>query len=164
MKKLFSVLMAVVVLAAAGTTLAFAENNGTKFSYEHLADPAYTITIPAEVTLTKEGVDVTIEATHVANLNNRTISVTAAGTDYYRNQFVLEAANVSPRSSIRYQITTANGEVLATTGEKDQYVGVELVSFTDNGSESYNAMPIITDYAVAGAVYTGTFIYGITLN
>ena len=67
------------------------------------ADPSYTVTIPASVSMGNEGTTVDVTAENVENIpEGRKISVTIAGTSAYRNQMVLEG-DTSPNTSIRYQ-------------------------------------------------------------
>ena len=65
------------------------------------ADPSYTVTIPASVSMGNEGTTVDVTAENVENIpEGRKISVTIAGTSAYRNQMVLEG-DTSPNTSIR---------------------------------------------------------------
>lgn len=96
MKKFISIAAALAMLAATAVSVSAAEitptseeNASTSFSYEYKYDPSYTVTIPSEVTLTTEGTPVEIKAENVANLGGKKVSVTIAGTRYFRNQMVL---------------------------------------------------------------------------
>ena len=79
-----------ISVSAAEVTPQTEENASTSFSYEYKFDPSYTVTIPSQVTLTTEGTPVEIKAENVANLDGKKVSVTIAGTDYFRNQMVLQ--------------------------------------------------------------------------
>ena len=91
------------------------------------------------------------------------VSVTIAGTDYYRNQMVLEA-NTTPRTSLRYQIISESGEVLETTGQANQTVGKEVVSFTEDGTKQYQIRPVIAGRFEYGVAYTGSITFGIAIT
>ena len=90
MKRTIAFMMA-LALCVGTTATAFAEDTATEFSFTLRNDPTYTVTIPAQVTIEKDGTDVEVVAEDVENLaENEKISVTIAGTDYFRNQMVLD--------------------------------------------------------------------------
>lgn len=165
-KKLAALALAVTSLAAFSLNANAAEAS-TQFTFELKNDPTYTVTIPAEVTLTKTGTEVSITAENVANLeDNQKISVTIAGTDAYRNQMVLSGKTDSgSNASVRYQFVKKDGTVIETTGEKDQVNGVEIASFTDNGTETLTVLPILNGSSSIkyDVIYTGSMTYGIEL-
>ena len=142
---------------------------GTEWTFELKNDPTYTITIPAAVTLTREGTQVNVVAENVANLDGQRISVTIAGTDAYRNQMMLEGVNGKGiRQSLRYCITTASGERIETFGNGKDILGKELASFTADGTVSFTVAPVITalednSSSYKGVTYTGSMTYGIAL-
>lgn len=151
--------------SAASVDQASTEAVTTKFTYEHKNEPTYTVTIPSSVVIAKDGTQMEIVAEDVANLDNQKVSVTIAGTDQYRNQMVLQGNTTSgPRTSIRYQLVKNDGTVIETTGGKDEVVGVELASFTEDGTASLIVMPVLNDPDLtAGVTYTGSMTYGIEL-
>ena len=172
MKKTLAMLLA----AAAMTTVAVqpaaaasAEAPGTQWTFELKNDPTYTITIPAAVTMTREGTKVDVIAENVANLDGQRISVTIAGTDAYRNQMVMSGVNAKGmRKSLRYSITTASGERIETFGEGKDILGKELASFTEDGTVSFTVAPVISaleegSSSYKGVTYTGSMTYGIEL-
>ena len=139
------------------------ETLGTEFSFTYKNDPTYTITIPSSVEISKEGTQVDIVAENVANLDGQKISVTLASTNYYRNQLVLSGKAANGQSKvIRYQLETADGTVLETTGN-DTVSGSELASFTADGTVSYTVKPVIASVTAKGVTYTGSMTYGIQL-
>ena len=114
MKRTIAFMMA-LALCVGTTATAFAEDTATEFSFTLRNDPTYTVTIPAQVTIEKDGTDVEVVAEDVENLaENEKISVTIAGTDYFRNQMVL--TDKDTRAVMRYQIVTPDGRTLETTG------------------------------------------------
>ena len=146
MKRTAAFLLAVAICVGT-TATAFAteetvkDSASTEFQFTLRNDPSYTITIPAHVTMEQEGTDVEVLAEDVQDLGeDQKISVTIAGTDYYRNQMVLE--DPETRGTMRYQIVTPDGRTLETTGEKDQMNGQEIVSFTGDGKETYTVKPV----------------------
>ena len=135
------------------------------------ADPTYTVTIPATVNMGNDGTTVDVTASDVENLaDGQKISVTIAGTNYYRNQLVLEAdrdlVDVNHARTLRYQIISEDGEVIETTGQ-DTATGSEVVSFTGNETKQYQIKPVIVDAnkdrLVTGVPYTGSITFGIEL-
>ena len=171
-KKVLSIAFATALCATAALTPAYAstgnqgsdESLSTEFTFEMKNDPTYTITIPEAVTIEENGTQVDIKAENVADLDGKKISVTLAGTDYFRNQMVLEGEVESgPRTSMRYQFVLADNTVLETTGQ-DTATGTELVSFTEDGTASYTVRPVITPSQVQkGVTYKGSVTYGIEL-
>lgn len=174
MKKLTALLLSAVTVISVGamgvSAAAFDQDStdsiGTEFTFEYKNDPTYTVTIPSAVVMTKDGVQMDIVAEDVANLDNQKVSVTIAGTDKYRNQMVLEGKTEDGKAaSIRYQFEKADGTIIETTGGKDQVNGVELASFTEDGTSSLTVRPVIS-YSSSikkGVTYTGNMTYGIEL-
>ena len=174
MKKALSTLLVMTMLAS-GSALSVcaatadqdsSEALSTAFTFEYKNDPTYTVTIPSAVTLTKDGAPMEIQAENVANLDNQRISVTIAGTDKFRNQMLLEGKSDEGRNaSIRYQFVLSDGSIVETTGGKDQVNGVELASFTQDGTETLTVRPVFSysSSELKGVTYTGSITYGIAL-
>ena len=103
--------------SAASADASSTDSLGTAFSYTYQNDPTYTVTIPSAIEMDANGTQVSIAAENVANLDGKKISVTIAGTQYFRNQMVLEGIDgKGMKKTLRYQIETAAGEVIETTG------------------------------------------------
>ena len=164
----------IAILLSACTCLAFpaasmaAETDtesSQSISVTLTAEPEYTITIPESVSMGNDGTTVNVTASDVKNLpEGKKISVTIAGTSAYRNQMVLEA-DISPRTSIRYQIINEAGDTIqtnASTGETA--VGKEVVSFTEDGSKQYQIIPVIAGSYKYDVAYTGSITFGIALQ
>lgn len=150
-------------VSAASVDQTSTESLGTEFTFEYKNEPTYTVTIPSSVVMTKDGAQMDIVAENVANLDNQKVSVTISGTDQYRNQMVLQGQTESgPRTSMRYQLVKADGTVIETTGAKDEVVGVELASFTEDGTATLTVLPVIVNLK-KGVTYTGSMTYGIEL-
>lgn len=162
--RMFIAVLAAAVCMAAPLSSKAAENQSQEICVTLTAEPSYTVTIPASVAMGNEGAYVDVSASDVKNLpEGKRISVTIAGTDYYRNQMVLEAAT-SPRTSIRYQIISESGETIETTGAKDQANGKEVVAFTENGTKQYQILPVIEGRFEYGVPYTGSITFGIEVT
>lgn len=152
-------------VCAASVNQDVTDNIGTEITFEYKNDPTYTVTIPSELKLANNGVPMQIVAEDVANLDNQKVSVTIAGTDKYRNQMVLEGQReTAPKNaSLRYQIIKEDDTVIETTGGIDQVNGVELASFTENGTATLNVRPVLVASTAKGVTYTGSITYGIEL-
>lgn len=163
-KRVLGIILGAMVTMAMSVTAFANENQSQELSVTLTAEPSYTVTIPASINMGNEGATVDVEATDIENLpeGNR-VSVTIAGTDYYRNQMVLEA-NTTPRTSLRYQIISESGEVLETTGQANQTVGKEVVSFTEDGTKQYQIRPVISGRFEYGVAYTGSITFGIAIT
>lgn len=170
-KALATFLAAVSCIAAPVTALAAEGSSTQEISAVLSMEPTYTVTIPATVNMGNDGTSVDVTASEVENLqDSQKISVTIAGTSYYRNQLVLEAdkdlVDVNHARTLRYQIINEAGETIETTGQ-DTAVGSEVVSFTGNETKQYQIKPVIVDEnrdrLVAGVPYTGSITFGITL-
>lgn len=166
-KRMLAILTAGAVCMAMPLT-AFAEETTQELTATLTADPAYTVTIPGTVSMGNDGAVVDVTAEDVENLpEGQKISVTIAGTQAYRNQMVLECnAADSPtgmNTSIRYQIIPESGEVIETTGDKDQANGKEVAAFTGSETKQYTIMPVIAGRYKYNVAYTGNITFGIGL-
>ena len=169
-KSIITLAIAATLSASVFTLPALAADNtqaSTQFTYTKQNDPTYTVSIPSSLSLTDEGTPLTITASDVAYLNGKKVSVTIAGTNYYRNQLVLSAKTSKPSytDTIRYQLIGPSNNVIETTGQ-DTATGTELASFTDNGTVTYTAKQVIGSKGqnlVPRVNYTGTMTYGIGL-
>lgn len=173
MKKFISIAAALAMLAATAVSVSAAEitptseeNASTSFSYEYKYDPSYTVTIPSEVTLTTEGTPVEIKAENVANLGGKKVSVTIAGTSYFRNQMVLTGeVESAAKPTLRYQFIMPDENIVETTGAKDEVNGVELASFTEDGSTTFTVKPVLNNPSTPkGVKYSGTMTYAVSLT
>lgn len=149
----------------ASTQFTYTKQNDPTYTKQN--DPTYTVSIPSSLSLTDEGTPLTITASDVAYLNGKKVSVTIAGTNYYRNQLVLSAKTSKPTytDTIRYQLIGPSNNVIETTGQNTA-TGTELASFTDNGTVTYTAKPVIGSKGQnlePGVNYTGTMTFGIGL-
>ncbi|WP_050696975.1 hypothetical protein [Anaeromassilibacillus senegalensis] len=159
MKKAIAALMALALCTGASATAFAAEEFSTELTFTLRNEPTYTVTIPTKVAMEKEGTEVEVVAEDVKDLNEgERISVTIAGTDYYRNQMVM--VDPETRGTMRYQIITPDDRVLETTGDKDQMNGQEIVSFTESGSATYTIKPVVA-FNVKPGNYSGVITYGI---
>lgn len=173
MKKLISILAALAMCATAAVSASAAtvdqtanEGAETNFTFEYKYDPTYTVTIPSEIELTAEGTPVEIKAENVNYLDGKKVSVTIAGTNYFRNQMVLQGkTETGSQASLRYQFIMPDESVVETTGGKDQVNGIEVASFTDDGTSSFTVKPVLSGSSSIkkGVTYTGTMAYAIAL-
>lgn len=172
-KRIASALLASALVAALAVPSMAAEitqdggDTATQFTFAYKNDPTYTVTIPESVEIKKEGTDVSISAENVENLDGQKISVTIAGTSAYRNQMVLEGKSADGRNaSMRYQFQLADGTIIETTGGKDQVNGVELASFTEDGTVSFKVLPVLaaSSSLIQGVTYTGNMTYAVSLE
>ncbi len=173
MKKLITIICGVALCAATVVSASAATVNQTSkgsaetsFSFEYKYDPEYTVTIPSEVELTTEGTNVEIKAENVAHLDNKKISVTIAGTNAYRNQMLLEGKTEDGKqAALRYQFIMPDERVIETTGGKNQVNGVEVASFTEDGTVSFAVKPVLNGSSSIkkGVTYTGTITYSVAL-
>ncbi len=170
MKKLIATVVATAMclgfsmpLAAGTINQDSADTLGTDFTCTVENNPTYTVTIPSAVTISQNGTVVDITAENVANLGDQEISVTIGGTDYFRNQLVLEGeASNGQKKVLRYQIIKSDGTTIETTGT-DTATGTELAAFTEDGTVNYTVKPVIAASTSKGVTYTGSMTYGISL-
>ncbi len=169
-KKIFCLTTALCCLAAPCTAFAAEAptETSTEFSYEKANEPSFTVSIPAALTLSDEGTPLDITASDVFCPGDQKISVTIAGTNYYRNQMVMvgETSKPSYSKALRYQLISPDGTVIETTGS-DTVSGMEIASFTDNGTVTYTVKPVIDAKGVnlePGVSYKGTMTFGIGLT
>ena len=77
-KKLSSLAITAVLSAATFAMPVLAAENtttSTEFSYVKKNEPTYTVSIPSALALSEDGADLNIEATDVADLDGKTVSV-----------------------------------------------------------------------------------------
>ena len=76
---------------------------------------------------------------------------------------VLEA-DTTPKTSLRYQIISQNGEVIETNASTGAVgVGSEVVSFTEDGTKQYQIKPVLAGRYEYGVAYTGSITCGIEI-
>ena len=160
-------MMAAVCAAVPGTALAAEQETSQEqqISVTLTAEPEYTVTIPSSVSMGNEGTYVDVTASDIRNLpEGKKISVTIAGTDNYKDQMIVEA-DTSPRTTLRYQIISDDGELIetnASTGASG--VGKEVLSFTENATKQYQIKPVIGGRYEYGVAYTGSITFGIEVT
>ena len=74
-------------------------------------------------------------------------------------------ADTSPRTTLRYQIISDDGELIetnASTGASG--VGKEVLSFTENATKQYQIKPVIGGRYEYGVAYTGSITFGIEVT
>ncbi len=101
-KKLSSLAITAVLSAATFAMPVLAAENtttSTEFSYVKKNEPTYTVSIPSALALSEDGADLNIEATDVADLDGKTVSVTIA-EQLLRNQLVLSAKTSKPSYTV----------------------------------------------------------------
>lgn len=167
-KRFASIAMAGVLSVGMFSVNALAdETTSTEFSFTKQNDPTFTVSIPASLTITEEGTALDITASDVAYLGTSHVSVTIAGTDYYRNQLVLsgDVSKSSYLSVLRYQLISSDGATVIETTGTDTATGTELAAFTDNGTVTWTVKPVdnMLDRIEPGVTYTGTMTFGVSL-
>lgn len=154
-----AVLLSTLAICSTMAVTANAESQSTELEYVLKNDPTYTVEIPAKITIAKDGSDMTIKASNVKYLDGQKVSVSIAGTDYFRNQMVLQNED---RAVMRYQIVKEDGTVIETTGTKDQANGVEVAAFTEDGEVNNKILPVKLPSSTVGT-YTGSITFDIGL-
>ena len=106
-----------------------------------------------------EGTYVDVTASDVKNLPE-----TISGTDKYNDQMLVEA-KTTPRTSLRYQIISEDGELIETNASTGAAgVGKEVVSFTGNETKQYQIKPVIAGRYEYDVEYTGCIMFGIEVT
>lgn len=154
-----ALLLSTLAVCSTMMVTANAESQTTELEYVLKNDPTYTVEIPTKIVIDEDGSDMTIKASNVNYLDGQKVSVSIAGTNYFRNQMVLQNEN---RGTMRYQIVKEDGTVIETTGGKDQVNGVEVASFTEDGEVNNKVMPVELPSSTVGT-YTGNITFDIGL-
>ncbi len=155
-----ALLLSTLAICSTMMVTANAASQSTEFEYTLKNDPTYTVEIPAKITIAKGGSDMVIKASNVNYLDGQKVSVSIAGTNYFRNQMVLEDSET--RSTMRYQIVKEDGTVIETTGGKDQANGKEIAAFTQDGQVTNKVLPVTQPSSKVGH-YSGTMSFDIGL-
>ncbi|MGI6009999.1 MAG: hypothetical protein ACOX8H_00695 [Ruminococcus sp.] len=169
MKKRMIAILATGIMCMAMPMTAFAEEANQEITATLTADPTYSVTIPASVSMGNEGTAVDVTASEVANLpEGQKISVTFEGTDDFMNQTILQPADSSttyPQSELCYQIISENGTTIETNfANGTNGAGQEVVSFTEDGTKQYTIKPVLEGDFEYGVEYSGSIIFGIGLT
>lgn len=157
-RKKTALLLSTLAICSTMMVTANAQSQSTELEYVLKNDPTYTVEIPAKITIAKGGSDMTIKASNVNYLDGQKISVSIAGTDYYKNQMVL--TNKETNSVMRYQIVKEDGTVIETKG--DPVNGTEVAAFTEDGEVNNKVVPVKLPSSKVGT-YTGSITFDIGL-
>lgn len=69
------------------------------------------------------------------------------------------------KPTLRYQFIMPDESIVETTGEKDEVNGVELASFTEDGSTTFTVKHVLNNPPTPkGVKYTGTMTYAVSLT
>jgi len=174
-KFLASLTMAAAVGSLAAAPVCAADSPRTNLTMYEAPDPTYTITIPETVAIsTTDTTLVPITASDVSNLpDGKQISVTYESGNGVYGRLYLQGTD--PNDGTSYVMTMM---IAGTAGDfrmgalEKQIKGMELASFTDNGTENFQLYPAAFDYPDGtgnlqihkGVPYTGYMTYGIALT
>ena len=156
-KKILTVILATAACLTSLTATAFAATNTTQSQISLYVPntPTYTITIPETIALSAtEHTKVSIVASDVENIaEDKKISVKVSKGSGYKGRLYLEGSEGDKlNGNDPYQMTL---EIKGTSGKeysgaldsgKNKFKGVELVSFTENGTAEYEMWPCALDY------------------
>ena len=154
MKKLFALLLAVVLMATLSVT-AFAADYDTAgdkgMNVTYSVAPAYTVTIPETVTIGADGTEKTVSAEDVVVNKGQYVSVTLAAD----NNFTVKTAE---GAELAYTVT-ANGKAVAAGGE------ILAVNPADGKTGTATVTFDIDEAAIQYAgTYTGSAIFTIAVK
>ena len=176
-KKILTMMLAAASLLTAATP-AFAANTGsahTDFSLYVANDPVYTITAPETVSLNPtEHTNVEITASDVKYIaDDKKISVKISkGSGIYGRLYLQGSEGDEMNGNSPYLMTLmvkgTSGEVKSGALQK-QIKGLELASFTEDGTATYEIYPCSQDYPNGtgnlaiqkGVHYTGYMDYSV---
>lgn len=178
MKKKIITMMAVAASMLTCATPAFAANTGsahTDFSLYVANDPVYTITVPETVSLNPtEHTQVAITASDVKYIaDDKKISVKISKGSGVRGRLYLQGSEGDEMNGNKPYMMTLM--VKGTSGEfkmgalEKQIKGLELASFTEDGTMNYEIYPCSQDYPDGtgnlaiqkGVHYTGYMDYSV---
>lgn len=137
-------------------------------------DPIYTVTIPSAIELDGTAVtDVALSASDVQYIpEGKKISVTLTqGSGKYGRLYLAGTDETGKERLMTLRIKGASDTEYKSGALEKQIKGMELVSFTDNGSASYQMYPASLDYdkedgnlhLYKGVEYKGYIVYGVAL-
>ena len=90
--------------------------------------------------------------------------MTVAGTDFSFDQLVLSGRDSGGINRILgYKIQRPDGTLIESIANVSVAKGQEIVSFTEDGTKTYRAIPEIGPTTVKGVTYTGSLTYGIAV-
>ena len=162
-------------------TPAFAANTSTGHTDISLFvpnDPIYTVTVPEKVSLSAtEHTQVPVTASDVQYIpEGKKISVTLKkGNGVYGRLYLTGDKNNGNKPYLMTIMIKGTGDEFKMGALEKQIKGMELASFTDNGTANYEMYPVSQDYPEEagkegsnlaiqkGVHYTGWIDYGIGL-
>ena len=181
-KRIAAAVMTSVMAGMMMVTPTFAANTGsarTDFSLYVANDPVYTVIVPETVTLNaKEHTLVPITASDVKNIpegKKITVTLQKGNGTYGRLYLVGDKMNGAKPYMMTLNIKGTSGDFKQGALEK-QIKGMELVAFTEDGTENYEIYPCAQDYPdregkegdnlaiQKGVHYTGWMDYGVGLT
>lgn len=144
MKKLLTLVLAVLMLCSVSVTAFAADldkgNNVGSMTVSYGVDEGYVVTIPADVTVSTDGVETTLSASNVLLPDGKTLNVSVASA----NGFKLEYAD----SKIPYTVSVGNTEQTNVT-----FTALSITSGTTSGSVKLTFKTTNAD--IAGATKAG---------
>lgn len=182
MKKLMALMLSASVLGTAFATPVYAEGVTTsgksKITMFQPNDPVYTVTVPETIAIdTKEITEIPITASEVAHLpEGKKISVTLKeGSGTYGRLYLQEVNKPEEENRKEWMMTLM---IAGTEGKfkngalEKQIKGMELASFTEDGTMNFKMYPAALDYPDGtgnlaiqkGVQYEGSMTYGIALT
>lgn len=178
-RKIIAAMLAVAMIGSVMAAQVSAENTTSAQSditmYQPY-DPVYTVTIPQTIEIdTKEITDVQITASDVQHIpEGKKISVTLTKGSGTYGRLYLEAEN--PSGGKNYLMTLmikGTGDEFESGALENNIKGMELASFTENGTANFQMYPCAFDYPEStnqnltiqkGAEYKGSMTFGVELK
>lgn len=178
-RKIIAAMLAAVMICSVMAAQVSAENTAAAKSditmYQPY-DPVYTVTIPQTIEIdTKEITDVQITASDVQHIpEGKKISVTLTKGSGTYGRLYLEAEN--PSGGKNYLMTLmikGTGDEFESGALENNIKGMELASFTENGTANFQMYPCAFDYPEStnqnltiqkGAEYKGSMTFGVELK
>ena len=179
MKRTMTVVCTTLVTGMMMITPAFAANTSTGHTDISLFvpnDPIYTVTVPEKVTLSAtEHTQVPVTAIDVQYIpEGKKISVILKkGNGVYGRLYLTGDKNNGNKPYLMTIMIKGTGDEFKMGALEKQIKGMELASFTDNGTVNYEMYPVSQDYPEEqgkvdsnlaiqkGVHYTGWIDYGI---
>lgn len=178
-RKIIAAMLAVAMIGSVMAAQVSAENTTSaqsEITMYQPYDPVYTVTIPETIEIdTKEVTSVPVTASDVQYIpEGKKISVTLTKGSGTYGRLYLEAEN--PNGGKNYLMTMmikGTGDEFESGALEKQIKGMELASFTEDGTANFEMYPCAFDYPDStnqnlsiqkGVEYKGSMTFGVELK
>jgi len=168
-------LVTALAFGAVGTAYAAQDTRDIALTYVHTVknDPSFIITIPSAIELTADGTAAAITVSEMKDMDGKIVSLTLAGTSQSANhlaikhntylQFAYYSITLPSREVVKNDNPSLLGGTAFAGNEPVNYLGKELLNFTDDSTKVLTFTALARDALYVGDTYSGSITFGIAV-